>query len=377
MQQRIFYILLACLLITAGACQKDDWGKGVETTIAPATQKAPDNNLSLALDPMSNAIVTFEWEPARTGNNTLVFYKVLFAAEGASFSKPIYTGVPAAGGSKTTLALTHRDLNKIANSAGIKALAKGNVQWTIVASNGVVSDTATQPRTLELQRPSGFAENPADLYLSGTATEGGTDVSKAVKFKKLADGVFELWTSLAPGSYKLLDKITGMPLSFVIDGSLIKEGADGNSPAAVKTAYRINLDFNTAVAKLTEIQEVGLWFAGYNKVTNVLTYDAAGVWKAADIAIVWSAQSWGKDERYKFRVIEKDMAGNLTTVFQASAIKDNVRATSTTAASYFFFKSNDASQWDYTYKFEKEAAKADVMVKFQASGDYTHQVVYK
>jgi hypothetical protein len=377
MQQRITYIFLACLLMAATACQKDEWGKGVETTITTTTQKAPDNNLSLALDPMSNAIVTFEWEPAHTGNNTLVFYKVLFVAESGSFSKPVYTGSPAAGGSKTSLVLTHRDLNKLANNAGIKALQKGKIKWTVVASNGIISDTAKESRTLELERPAGFAENPADVYLSGSATEGGTDVSKALKCKKLSDGVFELYTSLSPGTYKLLDKITGTPLSFVIDGSLIKEGADGNSPAAVKTAYRINLDFNTATAKLTQIQEVGLWFAGYNKITNLLTYDAGGVWKAVDIAIVWSTQSWGKDERYKFRVVEKDMAGNTSTVFQASATKDNVRATSSTAASYFLFKSGDASQWDYTYKFEKEAAKADILVKFQASGDYTHQVIYK
>jgi starch-binding outer membrane protein SusE/F len=372
--QRILFF--AGMLLLA-ACEKDEWVKDVETSITPAVIAAPINNVFVDLDPLSNAIVTFEWEPAQTANHTLSFYKVLFDKESGDFSDPIYTGVPAALGSKNKLILAHRELNKIANNAGIRALQKGKVKWTVVASNGVVSEMSAESRVLELQRPAGFAENPADLFLLGSATEAGTEMSKAIKCKKLSDGVFELYTSLTNGTYKLIDNTTGTPLSFVLDGTLIKEGTEGNSPTTTKKAYRIHLDFNTAVAKLTEIQEVGLWFAGYNKITHVLSYDGNGIWKAADIAIVWSQQSWGKDERYKFRVVEKDMDGSVTNVFRASSNKDNSRPTSSTAGSYFYLKSNDATQWDYTYKFEKEAAKADVLVKFQVTDNYTHQIIYK
>jgi starch-binding outer membrane protein SusE/F len=373
MQKILFF---AGMLLLA-ACEKDDWDKEVVTSITPSIPAAPNNNVLIDLDPLSNAVVSFEWEAAQTANHTLSFYKVLFDKESGDFSTPVYTGVPAALGSKNKLILSHRELNKIANNAGIKALQKGKIKWTVAASNGVVNETAGESRILELQRPAGFAENPADLFLMGGATEAGTDMSKAIKFKKLSDGVFELYTSLTNGTYKLIDKITGTPLSFVLNGNLVKEGTEGNSPSTTKKAYRINLDFNTAIAKLTEIQEVGLWFAAYNKITHVLNYEGNGIWKAADIAIVWSQQSWGKDERYKFRVVEKDLNGIVTNVFQASSNKDNSRPSSSTAASYFYLKSNDATQWDYTYKFEKEAAKADVFVKFQNTDSYTHQVVYK
>jgi hypothetical protein len=374
MLRKSSYILL-CILIVC-SCSKDYWTTDVETTIHSVTTSAPANQTSLALDPLSNAVVTFEWTPAKTANQTPVYYKVLFATKNGTFSLPVYTFTPTAMGTKSILTLSNRDLNKVANKAGIKALEKGRVKWTVVASNGVVTDTSADSKLLELERPAGFAENPADVFLTGSATEGGTDMSKALKFKKLSDGVFELYTALDAGTYKLVDKTTGTPLSFALEGMLIKEGEAVNSPAAAKTVYRIHLDFNTATAKLTEIQEVGLWFAGYNSITHVLTYDGGGVWKAADIAIVWSQQGWGKDERYKFRVVEKDMNGNIKNVFQASANKDNSRPNSSTAASYYYFKSNDASQWDYTYKFEKEAAKADVLVKF--TGDnYTHQIIYK
>jgi hypothetical protein len=374
--KKIILYMVASLFIAG--CKKNDWGKDIQTTITPVTATAPDNNLSIALDPLSNAVVTFEWQAAKTADYTLVFYKLLFATETGSFANPVYIGTPASLGAKTTLSLTHRDLNKIASKAGIKALEKGKIKWAVVASNGIVSDTLAQPRYMELQRPAGFAENPVDLFVYGTATEAGTDINKAIRFKKLSDGVFELYTSFTAGTYKLVDKTSGTPAVFVLDGALIKDAAaEANSPAGTKTVYRINLDFNTATARLTEIQSVGLWFAGYNSITNQLTYDANGVWKAADIAIVWSNQSWGKDERYKFRAVEKDMSGNLKNVYWSSVNKDNSRATSSSPASYYFFKSNDTSQWDYTFKFEKEAAKADVLVKFQSISDYTHQVIYK
>ncbi len=379
MQKRSFFTILtgccAALLLATG-CDKDYWSTDIETSITPVTTAAPANNISLALDPLSNAVVTFEWTTAKTGNNTPVYYKLLFVKEGGSFSAPVFAFNAAGQGTKNTLTLSHRDLNKVANKAGIKALEKGKLQWTVVASNGVASDTSADRKVLELERPVGFAENPTEVFLSGSATEGGADISKALRFKKLSEGVFELYSSLNTGTYNIIDKITGTPLSFALEGSLIKEGGAVNSPAAVKTAYRINLDFNTATAKLTEIQEVGLWFAAYNKITNTLTYDGGGVWKAADMAIVFKQESWGKDDRYKFRVVEKDMNGDVKNIFQASATKDNNKPTSSTAASYFYFKSNDGSQWDYTYKFEKESAKADLLVKFQGD-NYTHQVIYK
>jgi hypothetical protein len=379
MKKVFFHIGIPCciaILLTTG-CKKDNWGKDLETSIVMVSTAAPATNTFVPLDPLSNAIVTFTWTASKTGDQTPVLYKVLFDKESGNFSQPLGAFISSSAGAKTTVALTHRDLNKVAGKAGIKVLEKGKIKWTVVASNGVVSDTSKESKILEVERPQGYAENPADVFLLGNATEAGTDMTKAIRFRKLSDGVFELYTSLQAGTFNMVDKTTGTALHFKIEGTLIKDGVDGNSPAATKKPYRINLDFNTAIAKFTEIQEVGLWFAGYNTVTNVLAYDANGIWKAADIAIVWSAQSWGKDERYKFRVVEKDMNGNLKNVFWASVNKDNSRPNSATAASYFYLSSNDSSQWDYTYKFEKETPKADVLVKFQATEAYTHQVVYK
>jgi hypothetical protein len=365
------------MVLVVSSCKKDDWGKGLETTITPGAITAPENNVSIPLDQLSNGVVVFEWQPAKMADYTTPLYKVLFDVQSGDFTKPIYTALAEKSGAQNSVRLSHRDMNRIAHKAGIKRMEKGNIKWTIVTTNGVTADTSKDIHTMELQRSAGYADNPENVFIWGSATEAGTDISKAAKFKKLSDGVFEIYTSLTTGAYTIIDKITDIPLTFVLGDSLINEGSNATSITTTKKIYRINLDFNTAVHTITEIQEVGLWFSGYNKVTNVLAYDANGIFKAADIPIAWSVQTWGKDERYKFRVVEKAKNGTVTNVFWGSSLKDNVRATPSTAASYFNLKSNDATQWDYAYKFEKESARADVLVKFHAADVYTHQVVYR
>lgn len=360
-------------------CKKDDFNKATyDATIPELVVNSATDGKVFDLDPASNAVVTLEWAPAKASNGTLVFYKVLIDKETGNFSNPVYTGIPNNSGLDNKLAINHRELNKIASAAGIKALEKGKLKWKITATSGVATKDMEGFKTIEVVRPDGYAENPADLYITGTATEGGTDLTKTPKFKKLSEGVFELYTSLSAGTFKLIDKITGTPRVFSIVGKAIKD--DTETPTLSQTAkvYRINLDFNKAIASYTEIQSVGLWFSGYNKITNNLVYDGNGVWKAGDIAITWSTQSWGKDERYKFRVTEKDMDGVVSTKSLGGPNADNGnRPTASTAATYYLLKPVDNSQWDYTYKFMKEAAKADVLVKFDATGDYTHQVIYK
>lgn len=143
--------LALCSLIPA--CTKDTWGKDNNTSITATVQLAPDDNISIVLDPTSNAIVSFEWQPAKTGNYTPVYYKVVFDKEHGDFSSPVYTGVPAALGSATKLSLSHRDLNTIAEKAGITPLAKGRLRWKVIASNGVVAESSENGRLLEVQRP--------------------------------------------------------------------------------------------------------------------------------------------------------------------------------------------------------------------------------
>jgi hypothetical protein len=146
-----FACIALCSLVTA--CKKDSWGKNNLTSITAAVQSAPDDNVSIVLDPLSNAVVYFEWQPAKTGNFTPIYYKVQFDKESGDFSNPVYTGVPTSLGSATKLLLSHRDLNKIAESTGIAPQAKGKLRWKVIASNGVVADSSGNGRVIEVMRP--------------------------------------------------------------------------------------------------------------------------------------------------------------------------------------------------------------------------------
>jgi hypothetical protein len=156
MNNKFLYVAVcACLALCSliAACKKDDWGKNNNTSITAAVQSAPDDNISIVLDPASNAVVYFEWQPAKAGNFTPIYYKVQFDKENGDFSTPVYTGVPAALGSVTKLSLSHRDLNTIAEKAGIAPLTKGRLRWKVIASNGVAADSTGNGRLLEVQRP--------------------------------------------------------------------------------------------------------------------------------------------------------------------------------------------------------------------------------
>src|SRR5258708_39992639 len=52
-------------------------------------------------------------------------------------------------------------------------------------------------RNINITRALGVDNPPADVYITGTATEGGSDLSKALKFQQTAYGKYEIYTSLA------------------------------------------------------------------------------------------------------------------------------------------------------------------------------------
>ncbi|TKC61261.1 hypothetical protein FBD94_12005 [Pedobacter hiemivivus] len=362
-----------CLVFLSG-CKKDKTDS-LNTTIDAAVLSAPVDNTVINLTPFLNAVVNFEWKPAKVGNNVPSFYEVQFDKATGDFSSPVYKEQSARGGGDSKLSINHRIVNRIAKAAGIEELASGKVKWRVVANTGVVS-AVSGTGVLELKRPAGLADNPADVYILGTATEAGEDLTKALKFKKLSDGVFEIYTSLNAGTYKMVDKTTGTPVTFVLSGNLITEAASANSPATTKTVYRINLDFNYASAVVTEIVSVGLWFSGYNAIKANLVYDAAGGWKAT-FNNAWKVESTFKDERYKFRVVEKNAAGISVTKNWGSSKQDNVRPTANQDPTYFLLKEVNNSQYDFSYKFQLESANTEVVFKMQSSADYTHVITYK
>lgn len=367
----LFILLLVGLL---AGCKKDD--KALDDTITPVSNYiSPADNTFYRLDPPSNAAVTFEWSQARAADGTLVLYEVVFDKESGDFSQPVYSTVSGTNGLDTKLVLSHGDLNKIANLAGIASQSQGKLKWRVNASKGLNVLPASTSRVMTVERPAGFSVIPGNLYLSGSGTEGGATLSQALPFRRLSTGVFELYTKLSPGDVKIVDATTGTPTNYYVSGTKLLQGATTTNPTTTTGVYRLTLDFNNGSAVLTEIQSVGLWVAAQNKVTVTLPYVGKGLWEIDNTPIEFFQFSWGRDERYKFIFTEKDMAGTVKARQYGSTNADNQPATATTAAAYFYLVPVADDQWNNTFKFIGAADRknVDILVMMQPAA-YTHQV---
>ncbi len=369
------------LLLLFAACKKDE--RDINLTISEVTTLyAPAENAQVKLQPATSATLVFEWDGAKAEDGSLVLYEVAFDKEGGDFSQAVYKMASDGNGVQNKLSLSHKDLNRIANFAGIKSLETGTLQWTVLASKGTNIKKAAVSRTIRVERPAGFADIPTDVYLTGDATEAGADISKAIKMKSVSNGIFELYTSLKPGTYKFVNSTTGTPLSFQVQGGFLKEGDAVASPATAQMPYRITLDFNNASARLMQIESVGYWFSPGGAINAQLAYGGNSTWKATDTKIEFRQEGWGRDERYKFQMKLKDSEGTESTEWWASTNADNGRPDDATPAQYYFLSKvpeDQNNQWNFSFKFKSEAdgKLADMLLHFAPDAPYYHEVILK
>ncbi|MDQ0108764.1 hypothetical protein J2T02_003904 [Chitinophaga terrae (ex Kim and Jung 2007)] len=372
------YLLLIACSIMMFSCKKDDYS--LNTNIQPVAKlTAPLDNKYIKLQPTTSATVSFEWDQARAEDGSLVLYEVAFDKENGDFSNPVAKYASDGGGVQNKLTLSHKDLNSIAGKAGIASLATGKLKWTVLASKGYNIQKAAESKLIEVERPNGFAEIPTDVYLTGEATEAGAELGNALKMKSTAPGVYEIYTSLKNGKYHFTNRNTGTPTTYSISGTAVKEAGESEQTKGTKV-YRIRLDFNNAAANVTEITSIGLWFAPLNKFLFEINYAGHSTWSAKGQPIEFKQESWGRDERYKFRIATVDADGNAGSEWIGSSNADNSRPTSSTPLSFWELRpiaNND--QWNYCYKFAAEAdnKNCDINLYFYTDKNYTHEVIVK
>ncbi|MBV7530616.1 SusE domain-containing protein [Chitinophaga sp. sic0106] len=373
--QKYIIILLSVLLFS---CKRDDYS--LNTNLQPVAKlTAPLDNKFIKLQPTTSATVSFEWDQARAEDGSLVIYEVAFDKENGDFSAPIAKFSSDGGGVQNRLTLSHKNLNSIAGKAGIASLSTGKLKWTVLASKGYNIQKAAETKLIEVERPNGFAEIPTDVYLTGAATEAGTDLSKALKLKSTGPGVYEIYTSLKNGKYAFASRNTGTPVMYAISGTAVKEGGESEQTAGTKV-YRLRLDFNNAAATVTEIGTIGLWFAPDNKFLFEIPYAGNGTWSIKSQLITFKQESWGRDERYKFRINVKGGDGTAGTEWVGSANADNNRPTATTPLSFWELRPiANSDQWNYCYKFAAEAdtKNCDVNIYLGTEKNYTHEIIVK
>lgn len=364
------FLFITALLVFAG-CEDDDELTNLEVSQVEALY-SPEDNQYFNLGAQSTAV--FEWQAARSQNSGIVLYEVVFDTEDGDFSDPVYVMPSDGNGQQRTLNLPFGELNRIAEMAGIETLSTGKLKWTVWSSKGLSVKEAAESRILELERPGGYS-TPDELFITGTATEGGDNLADALAFKKTGASTFEIYTSLSEGSYQLVTRNSGEPLVYYIDGS--KMSTDGETQVSGEEGvYRLQVDFSDGSASIAEVEQVQLWFAPRGEFMFELPYNGNGTWKAAGETIEFKQESWGRDERYKFK-FTMNVDGETQDEWFGSTNADNSRPNNDTGEAYWYMVPVTDDHWQNSFKFAEEVdmSVADVEIIFNTTvAEYTHKV---
>ena len=245
---------------------------------------------------------------------------------------------------------------------------------SVISSRGLNEAKAKESRKLVITRLAGFTEIPDEVFITGEASEAGTNLPEALPLKLNAIGEFEIYTKLTAGkTYPFIDRKDGTPRTFYIDGAKLVE--NGSTTANKTGVYRINLDYNTGTGTLTEIKSIGLFFCPTNSVLFNLDYVGKGIFTGQG-NVTFKQEGWGRDQRYKFQMESVNSSGIAVTQQWGTKNGTDEPPTSTSPESYFYVKIVALDQWNDKWKFTSEMDKAVVSISMYLQGDkeYTHTV---
>ncbi|MCO6149708.1 SusE domain-containing protein [Flavobacterium sp. NRK1] len=363
-------LLLIVFTISLIGCQDDDTLSHTKVSAVNALY-APADNTFFDLGAQSSAL--FEWEGAKAEDNGVVLYDVVFDREDGDFSNPVYIMPSDGNGFQRTLNISFTDLNKIAGMAGIPSDSNGKLKWTVYSSKGINVVKSAVSGIFEVKTPAGFPM-PDQLFITGSGSEGGDAIADAVPFKKTGATKYEIYTKLKAGDYKFITRKSDNHETYYIDGGDLK--ADGATTySGEDKVYRIRIDFSDGSTTMEEIQKIEIWFPPFGEYLFEYTYSAKGIWKADNQHIEFKQESWGRDERYKFKftVIKQD--GSSVEEWWGSINADNSRPDENTAASFWYMVPVTDDYWANSFKFKTEDDNADVnaVIDFSATAPaYTH-----
>lgn len=368
---------IASLLVALVACEDEGGDTDTRLTAVNALVEPLDGK-EIVLEPTVGASSYFEWEYCNVEESGTAVYQIAFDKADGDFSNPVFVMPAGNNGLYNNVTITHKQLNKIAGMMGIKSSETGPFKWTIFSSKGLKTMKGKEERTITVTRLAGIADPPIELYVTGEGSEGGSDLSRAQKMKTVAVGEFEAYTRLtADKPFYFADGVSGTPRTFYTAGGLVKE--DGTSTVAATGVYRITLDFNTGACTYTLVTRIGFYFSPEGKVLFDLPYVGNGVFRAEDQTVTFHQESWGRDERYKFRMFVKANAGAdpETELEWGTLNQTDSRPTATSPASYYYLQLlTNPTQWDNKWKLmgDFDSVPADYTIYLQADQPYTHSI---
>ena len=195
--------------------------------------------------------------------------------------------------------------------------------------------------------------------------------------KAIANGEFEIYTQLKAGQpFYFVDAKTGTPKQYSTQAGVVKES--GNSTVQQEGVYRITLDFNTGASTYTLVTRLGFYFSPEGAILFDLPYVGGGVFQTR-ATVTFKQESWGRDERYKFRMFIKENGGADAEkeVEWGTLNQTDSRPTASTPESYYYLLwLTDLSQWDNKWKLmgDFDGVEATYTVYLTADQPYTHSI---
>lgn len=361
---------MAIMAIGLFACDSDSKVRDLGVTSVKSLYE-PINGRTLELQPSASAMLYFEWEPARSEDGGMVQYEIAFDKEDGDFSNPLTIIASNNKGASNHATITHKELNKIAAATGLDSGEKGTIKWTVLSSKGINPVKAEQANTLTVTRLDGFADIPEDLFITGSATEVGDDLSKAIKMKKISDGEFEIYTKLTKGeSFKFVSSNSGEPKEYSLKGEQLVVG--GESSVEETGIYKYYIDFTIGSYKTKEVTKVNLFINGA-QVKIELPYKGLGVWELINHSITGVSDN---DDRYKFRMESSEGE----TEWRAPS---NDSKPSGNAEYYYMVEKDNVQQWTNGEIWKSPSTDGwngktyDFSFSLNPGGPYTHNLTIK
>ncbi|MDR1416454.1 MAG: SusE domain-containing protein [Prevotellaceae bacterium] len=346
--------------------------------VASGGPSVPKDSYYIELQAGAGVATSFSWLPGACEDGYPVQYEVVFFDQPANGRE--VERVDA--GFKTSINISHKQLNSIASEAGVEPNQVGSLYWTVNVSRGLTEAISAQRYNLEVKRLLGFSYIPPTIYLVGSGTEGGSNAADAVPFRTVGDGEYEIYTQFSAGEYLIVDDPQNPEHSYAIQGSqAIETTAAVTAPS--NGIYRITLDFNVKAAILEQVTSVNHWFCTKSELTP-MEYAGRGVWVLRDHYLdandYWVAVPPGsQDDRYHFRAT---LAGNALECWGPVSSGEDGKPSSIDPANEYFqlkpYTIGAFDQWGPKFKYHASVCEKTVDIYVDmAANPPTHRFVLK
>jgi hypothetical protein len=369
----IKFIMITSLIAAFMACSSD--GEVRDLGVTPVKMLyEPVDGRTLVLQSSASAMLYFEWEPARAEDSGGILYEIAFDKANGDFSNPVIMLAADNNGGSNHATVTHKQLNQIAALAGIESAAEGTLKWTVYSSKGINPVRAEQERTITLTRLAGFANIPEELFITGSGTEAGADITNAIKMKRISEGEFEVYTKLTEGQdFQFVNSISGEPTVYSLSGEKIVEG--GSSTVSKTGIYKYYMDFSIGSFTTKEVTKVNLYL-NWSQRKIELPYKGFGVWELTNHTITGLTGNENSDDRYKFRM--ESPQGETEWRSPANDTKPTGNE-----AYYFMVERSNVEQWTNGQVWKSPSTTGwsdktyDFMFSLNPEGEYTHNLIIK